>query len=163
MLFAGQHVADFIFFPHQFPKRLGNTFDIGKRGSNQVVPKSGVTYRVVRKYLATAVRCTAKTGKRFFQIESAVIVGNFFAGLNVAYGDFEIVTGTKADCRAGVIDESTVVPAENAIAAAVQIGVLESLSLHDVGHGMQHLRRNNLIEHITDPGDGALRNQSGGK
>ncbi len=69
--------------------------------------------------------------ERFMNIQLAVVIGQFFAGLYVSYGDFVIIRGGKAVGMKAVIYISGVVPAQNIVALAVAETVLaENFLVH---------------------------------
>ena len=114
---------------------------------------------IIRKHLTAAICCPAQAGEGFFGVQCAVIVSDFFAGSNVADGDFEIEPGAEAACGTGMIYEAPMVPAEDTVTGAIQIRVLVHLETQGFRQRTQFPRRDNLVERVAYPGNSAFRNQ----
>jgi hypothetical protein len=62
-----------------------------------------------------------------------------------------------------MIYKATVIPAQNAVATAIQIGILVRLRFQQRRQRIDARRRNDPIERIARPRDGAFGNQARGE
>ena len=146
-----------------FPERLLDRADAEEGGAGGLVPGVGEADHVVGEDLAAAGGGGAGAGKGFGGVERAVVVGEFLAGLDIADGEFEVVTDGEAVGGAGVVEEARVVPAENVAACAVDVGIGVEQLAGVGGEGGDLFGGEALVEGVEGPDDGALRNEAGGE
>src|SRR4051812_39309193 len=97
------------------------------------------------------------------QVEQAVIIGDLLSFRNIPYGNLEIIAGRERGRIAGVIDESAVIPAQNALAFAVEVRILFDRTLQHRLHVRYPGRINHLVQVVENPGDASFGNETGGK
>jgi hypothetical protein len=159
---TGENSCNRVFLGNQIPQRLFDAGDGRECGGELGVPFSGVANRIVRSYFTATSRLPAQAPKRFFQVQSAVVIGDFFAGGNIPHRNFEIEAGTETGCGAGMIDEAPMVPAQNSMASAVQVRVAVHLPAQQWRQGLEFRLRDDVIERITNPCNGTGRNETCG-
>jgi len=100
--------------------------------------------------------------ERFDDVERAVVVGELFAGADVAHGQLKAVGGGDAVGLEAVVHEARVVPAEDIIAVPVAVGIFIKRFAADGGKRRHLLRAEEAVERIHHPGDGAFGNVADG-
>lgn len=110
------------------PERLRDGGDEDERLAREGVPLVTDAGVIIGKKDAATLGDTARAGEGLGGVEGAVVVGQLFAGLDVADGDLEVVADGEAVGGAGVVEEAGVVPAEDVVSAAVDAGVLVAKS-----------------------------------
>ena len=145
------------------PQGLGDGGDQEKGFAGAGVPAVAVAGEVVGLDGAAAVGGVAEAGEGDEGIEGAVVVGELFAGGDVADGEFEVVAEAEAVGGAGVVEVAAVVPAEDVASAGVDVGVFVQRRLGVGREAGDLLGVEFLIEGIEGPDDGASRNGPGGE
>ena len=113
--------------------------------------------------MATAIAGGAQAREGFAGIESAIVVGEFFAGGDIADGEFEVVADAEAVGGAGVVEEPGVVPAQDVVTAGVDVGVFFQLRAGIRGHRGDLDRIEFLVQRIERPRDSAAGDGLGGE
>src|SRR5262249_35167953 len=96
----------------QRPQRLIDGTRQPEGGERLAVPVIGELQGVGRAHEAAALRRSAAAGKLVVDVERSVVVGELFAGQDVANGDLEVEAGAAAAGLARVVDEPAVIPAQ---------------------------------------------------
>lgn len=140
---------------YEFPQRLVNAGDGGKSLGQERIPFGREAEGVVGVNALAALGQTAQALERFLNVEGAVIVGNFVARGDVTDGYFEVEAGTEARGGAGMIHEAAMIPTEDALVAPVHVRVAVRLPLQQGRKAIEQGGRDDSIELIASPGDGA--------
>lgn len=152
-----------VFGREDLPQGLLHFPDAEKGRAGGGVPGVAEAEHVVGEHLAATGGGGAGAGEGFGGVERAVVVGQLLAGPDVADREFEVVADGETVRRAGVVEETRMIPAENVTAGGVDVGVGVEHAAR-VGGERGDLRGGEaLIERIEGPGYGALRNKPGGE
>jgi len=125
--------------------------------SREGVPLVADASVIVGEQDAATLGGSARAGEGLGEVESAVVVGQLFAGLDVADGDLEVVADGEAVGGAGVVIEAGVVPAEDVVAVPVDVRVPVEELARVSGKLGDRVGREALVEYVERPGDGAAR------
>jgi hypothetical protein len=136
---------------------LGHGGQAWKGAAQFLVPERGVTEQIVGPdHFPFPFLGFGREGlKGFDDVELAIIVGQLFAGEDVADGKLQAIGGEAAVGMEAVVEVAAVVPAENIVALLIA----ETVGQQDVPVFFlvpgQFRRGDFPVEGVPDPGDGA--------
>jgi hypothetical protein len=105
-------------FAEDVPQRLRYSGNEDKCVAREVVPLVADAGVIIGEQDATTLDGSARAGEGLGEVEGAVVVGQLFAGLDVADRDLEVVADGEAVGGAGVVEEAGVILAEDMVAAS---------------------------------------------
>ena len=87
----GQYGFNYALLFHQGPERLRNRWDAPEGLCHDVVPGISVPQEIVRPYFFSAERRSTETYELVFQVEGAIIIGEFFSRANVTHCQLKVI------------------------------------------------------------------------
>jgi len=145
------------------PEGLLDELQVLEGVADEGVPTGSVGAPVVGTDRAAAVVAATAAPEGAFEVEDAVFVGEFLVGLDVADGDFESVAGADGIEVAAVVDVFGEVPADDAGAGGVDVGILLDHGPGMAVHGLVTFRGNLDLEGVLGVGDGTFGDEGGGE
>lgn len=157
---GGDHAnLSFIFAVYEVGKGLGHQVEMLERFYELLIPFVIVVQEIIRLYDIPRHAGFGRRVEGLKQIEISIVIGKFFARIDIADSQLEIVSRGNTVGVVAMVDKAGVVPTKNIVAVLISVSIFIN-DIPEEGLHIEHiLGMEYLIEGIESPGDGASRNE----